>query len=380
MLQLGEQHQSETSDTGTTFKQSPQTDWQARADAAACVPNPMYASGRASGAGTTPKQPLQTYWWARTDAAACVDKTVYASGAGDHDPPTCHKAGCFSRCKMLWQIFCPLIVIAIAVILQYFAVKFTEEIGQLRAEVKELKHSFYLNTTYAGAFQVEDIGGVVGSAVPPGEKGNVTPHSDRSAGPPGPPGERGPTGSAGPGSAGPPGPPGPPGERGPTGPAGSGCAGPPGPPGPPGERGPMGRDGPGLSGEKGATGPSGPVSSRELMGPTGLPGPTGMSKCLAEHTGYIMFRGICYKAFATRLPFFGAVAICRQDGGTLAIPRDAEINAFLASLPRAGDYNHWIGLQYRRTKGVFEWMDGSARVDYHSWDRGKPNKNIKTRF
>ncbi|KAI8504251.1 hypothetical protein Bbelb_183190 [Branchiostoma belcheri] len=99
MLQLGEQHQSETRDTGTTFKQSPQTDWQARADAAACVPNPMYASGRASGAGTTPKQPLQTYWWARTDAAACVDKTVYASGA----------------------------------------VKFTEEIGQLRAEVKELK-------------------------------------------------------------------------------------------------------------------------------------------------------------------------------------------------------------------------------------------------
>ncbi|KAI8504252.1 hypothetical protein Bbelb_183200 [Branchiostoma belcheri] len=92
-----------------------------------------------------------------------------------------------------------------------------------------------------------------------------------------------------------------------------------------------------------------------------------------------MFRGICYKAFATRLPFFGAVATCRQDGGTLAIPRDAEINAFLASLPRAGDYNHWIGLQYRRTKGVFEWMDGSARVDYHSWDRGKPNKNIKTR-
>ncbi|XP_078678997.1 uncharacterized protein LOC144914726 [Branchiostoma floridae x Branchiostoma belcheri] len=413
MLQLGEQHQSETSDTGTTFKQSPQTDWQARADAAACVPNPMYASGRASGAGTTPKQPLQTYWWARTDAAACVDKTVYASGAGDHDPPTCHKAGCFSRCKMLWQIFCPLIVIAIAVILQYFAVKFTEEIGQLRAEVKELKHSFYLNTTYAGAFQVEDIGGVVGSAVPPGEKGNVTPPSDRSAGPPGPPGERGPMGPAGPGSASPPGPPGPPGERGPTGPAspgsagppgppgppgergptgsaGSGCAGPPGPPGPPGERGPMGpagpgfagppgppgppgergpmgRDGPGLSGEKGATGPSGPVTSRELMGPTGLPGPTGMSKCLAEHTGYIMFRGICYKAFATRLPFFGAVATCRQDGGTLAIPRDAEINAFLSSLPRAGDYNHWIGLQYRRTKGVFEWMDGSARVDYHSF-------------
>ncbi|XP_078612798.1 uncharacterized protein LOC144882691 [Branchiostoma floridae x Branchiostoma japonicum] len=40
----GGQQQSQTGDTGTTPMQQPQTDWRARADAAANIPNPMYVS------------------------------------------------------------------------------------------------------------------------------------------------------------------------------------------------------------------------------------------------------------------------------------------------------------------------------------------------
>eukprot|EP00058_Branchiostoma_floridae_P021001 XP_002606491.1 hypothetical protein BRAFLDRAFT_91927 [Branchiostoma floridae] len=71
----GGQQQSQTSDTGTTPMQ--QTDWRARADAAASIPNPMCASR----AGTTPMQ--QTDWRARADAAASVPNPMYASRAGE---------------------------------------------------------------------------------------------------------------------------------------------------------------------------------------------------------------------------------------------------------------------------------------------------------
>ncbi|KAI8510715.1 Fibrinogen C domain-containing protein 1 [Branchiostoma belcheri] len=45
--------------------------------------------------------------------------------------------------------------------------------------------------------------------------------------------------------------------------------------------------------------------------------------------GYTIWRGICYKAFDTRKTIDQAAAACRADGGTLAMPRDAETNAFL---------------------------------------------------
>eukprot|EP00058_Branchiostoma_floridae_P013348 XP_002598836.1 hypothetical protein BRAFLDRAFT_74487 [Branchiostoma floridae] len=70
-----------------------QTDFQARADAAASTPNPMYASR----AGTTPMQ--QTDFQARADAAASVPNPMYASRA-DHQYPG-GASGCRALCSFI---------------------------------------------------------------------------------------------------------------------------------------------------------------------------------------------------------------------------------------------------------------------------------------
>ncbi|KAI8493852.1 hypothetical protein Bbelb_281990 [Branchiostoma belcheri] len=91
--------------------------------------------------------------------------------------------------------------------------------------------------------------------------------------------------------------------------------------------------------------------------------------------GYTLWRGICYKAFNSRKNFNGAAAACREDGGTLAMPRDAETNAFLVSLYNSvhSDRAFWIGLHDQREEGRFEWVDGSALGPYNSWGMGEPN-------
>ncbi|XP_019643450.1 PREDICTED: C-type lectin domain family 4 member M-like [Branchiostoma belcheri] len=91
--------------------------------------------------------------------------------------------------------------------------------------------------------------------------------------------------------------------------------------------------------------------------------------------GYTMWRGICYKAFDTRKPFSEAAAACREDGGTLAMPRDADTNTFLVSLYKAVPNNErfWIGLHDQREEGRFEWIDGSALGSYNAWGSGQPD-------
>ncbi|XP_019624294.1 PREDICTED: collectin-10-like [Branchiostoma belcheri] len=87
-----------------------------------------------------------------------------------------------------------------------------------------------------------------------------------------------------------------------------------------------------------------------------------------------MWRGTCFKAFMTKKTFDQAAAACRADGGTLAMPRDAETNAFLISLYKSvgEDWNFWFGLHDRRREGRFEWVDGSALGPYSSWGPGQP--------
>eukprot|EP00058_Branchiostoma_floridae_P003426 XP_002588914.1 hypothetical protein BRAFLDRAFT_89102 [Branchiostoma floridae] len=91
--------------------------------------------------------------------------------------------------------------------------------------------------------------------------------------------------------------------------------------------------------------------------------------------GYAEFRGICYKASDTQKTFSGATAACGEKGGTLAMPRDAETNAFLISLHNAVSYSghFWFGLHDRREEGSFEWVDGSALGTYNNWAPGEPN-------
>eukprot|EP00058_Branchiostoma_floridae_P007217 XP_002592705.1 hypothetical protein BRAFLDRAFT_67145 [Branchiostoma floridae] len=91
--------------------------------------------------------------------------------------------------------------------------------------------------------------------------------------------------------------------------------------------------------------------------------------------GYQVFSGICYKAFRnTPKSFSDAATTCRQHGGTLAMPRDAETNAFLRSLYKGSYFMAiWFGLHDQRKEGSFEWVDGSALGTYSNWARGQPN-------
>eukprot|EP00058_Branchiostoma_floridae_P003482 XP_002588970.1 hypothetical protein BRAFLDRAFT_89161 [Branchiostoma floridae] len=92
-------------------------------------------------------------------------------------------------------------------------------------------------------------------------------------------------------------------------------------------------------------------------------------------TGYTEFRGICYKAFNTGKTFGDAAAACGEDGGTLAMPRDAGTNAFLIYLHNAVSDKRafWFGLHDQREEGSFEWVDGSALGTYSSWGPGQPD-------
>eukprot|EP00058_Branchiostoma_floridae_P015265 XP_002600753.1 hypothetical protein BRAFLDRAFT_83496 [Branchiostoma floridae] len=97
--------------------------------------------------------------------------------------------------------------------------------------------------------------------------------------------------------------------------------------------------------------------------------------------GYTMWNETCYKVFNTRQTFSDAAVTCHENGGTLAMPRDAETNAFLVSLVNQfvssmlgpGYWPFWFGLHDRREEGSFEWMDGSALGAYNNWGPGQPD-------
>ncbi|XP_066301791.1 tetranectin-like [Branchiostoma lanceolatum] len=84
-----------------------------------------------------------------------------------------------------------------------------------------------------------------------------------------------------------------------------------------------------------------------------------------DKTGYTMWREICYKAFNTRKTFSEAAAACGEDGGTVAMPRDNETNAFLISLHNAvnDEGNFWFGLHDQREEGSFETSIARRQAD-----------------
>ncbi|XP_066302890.1 alpha-N-acetylgalactosamine-specific lectin-like [Branchiostoma lanceolatum] len=88
-----------------------------------------------------------------------------------------------------------------------------------------------------------------------------------------------------------------------------------------------------------------------------------------------MRREICYKAYNTENTLNEAAVTCREDGGNLAMPRDAATNAFLMSLYKSVHDNafFWFGLRDQREEGNWEWVDGSALGMYNSWAPGQPN-------
>eukprot|EP00058_Branchiostoma_floridae_P020472 XP_002605962.1 hypothetical protein BRAFLDRAFT_92210 [Branchiostoma floridae] len=353
--------------------------------------------------GTKPTQQAPTDWKAVADAAANIPNTMYVSRADVYGTEMDKKTKWFRLCKKFGQATATVIAVVIAVLFPYFAVKvitlaekMEEQHGMTELRMTELERTCkgrpmglnLSNMTGQGPMGTAGQPGVPGSAGPPGLPGEKGP-----MGPAGPSGPAGPTGPAGPmgqdGKAGVPGPLGPPGEKGPMGPVGSmgqaGKAGVPGPPGPPGEKGTMGLAGP--MGPTGKAGPPGPPGSRGPVGSPGLPGPVGPPGLPGRETcpkpagppgrpqtsirgkpdkvfcpgGHTEWRGICYKLFEIPKTFSQAAATCREDGGTLAMPRDAQTNEFLVSFKpkKVSKFSTWIGLHDQREEGKFEWIDGT---------------------
>ncbi|XP_066291083.1 lithostathine-1-beta-like [Branchiostoma lanceolatum] len=92
--------------------------------------------------------------------------------------------------------------------------------------------------------------------------------------------------------------------------------------------------------------------------------------------GYQKYRRICYKAFLSLKTFNDSALTCQADGDTLAMPRDAGIDAYLVSLINAapGSDLFWFGLHDKRDEGQWEWMDGTALgTGYSRWAYGEPS-------
>ncbi|XP_078656977.1 uncharacterized protein LOC144903054 [Branchiostoma floridae x Branchiostoma belcheri] len=79
--------------------------------------------------------------------------------------------------------------------------------------------------------------------------------------------------------------------------------------------------------------------------------------------------------------FLYATTACQldHDGGTLAIPRDAGINAFLLNLIAMHAHppsSFWFGLHDRDYEGQWTWVDGTALGDgYTAWIPGQPDNS-----
>ncbi|XP_078617489.1 uncharacterized protein LOC144885441 [Branchiostoma floridae x Branchiostoma japonicum] len=94
---------------------------------------------------------------------------------------------------------------------------------------------------------------------------------------------------------------------------------------------------------------------------------------------YQKYREVCYKPFETRKQFHESATACIADGGTLAMPRDAGINAFLISLIDSAKFkfaNFWFGLHSQRENGKWEWIDGTPLgTSFSMWGEGQPSNN-----
>ncbi|XP_035658319.1 uncharacterized protein LOC118403649 [Branchiostoma floridae] len=86
------------------------------------------------------------------------------------------------------------------------------------------------------------------------------------------------------------------------------------------------------------------------------------------NTGYVYFNGICYKSFTERKTRDEARQACAVDGGILAMPKDSETNAFLASLPEVTG-GRWLGLTDPNGDGQWVYDDGQnlTSSDYSNW-------------
>ncbi|XP_070700689.1 macrophage mannose receptor 1-like [Pempheris klunzingeri] len=87
---------------------------------------------------------------------------------------------------------------------------------------------------------------------------------------------------------------------------------------------------------------------------------------------WIPYNGHCFYLLRTPQTWTDAQRECRKEEGDLVSIRNVEDQSFVISqLGYAATDELWIGLNDRKTEGLFDWNDQSA-VSFTSWEFGKP--------
>ncbi|CAJ1072734.1 macrophage mannose receptor 1-like [Xyrichtys novacula] len=87
---------------------------------------------------------------------------------------------------------------------------------------------------------------------------------------------------------------------------------------------------------------------------------------------WIPYNGHCFYVNRTQKTWSDAQRECRSTGGDLVSVRNVEDQSFVISqLGYTSTDELWIGLNDRKTEGLFEWADHST-VSFTSWEFGKP--------
>ncbi|XP_042352885.1 macrophage mannose receptor 1-like isoform X2 [Plectropomus leopardus] len=87
---------------------------------------------------------------------------------------------------------------------------------------------------------------------------------------------------------------------------------------------------------------------------------------------WIPYNGHCFHLNRTQKTWSDAQQECRNEGGDLVSIHNVEEQSFVVSqLGYTSTDELWIGLNDRKTEGLFEWIDHST-VSFTSWEFGKP--------
>ncbi|KAF1383673.1 hypothetical protein PFLUV_G00134290 [Perca fluviatilis] len=87
---------------------------------------------------------------------------------------------------------------------------------------------------------------------------------------------------------------------------------------------------------------------------------------------WIPYNGHCFHLQRTQKTWSDAKKACRKEGGDLVSIRNVEDQSFVISqLGYASTDELWIGLNDKKTEGLFDWSDHST-VSFTSWEFGKP--------
>ncbi|XP_078120279.1 macrophage mannose receptor 1-like isoform X1 [Sander vitreus] len=95
-------------------------------------------------------------------------------------------------------------------------------------------------------------------------------------------------------------------------------------------------------------------------------------------TPWIPYNGHCFHLHRATQTWSDAQRECRKEGGDLVSIHNVEDQSFVISQLGFGTSDElWIGLNDRKTEGLFDWSDHST-VSFTSWEFGKPSVSTDT--